>query len=113
MDKKDVLAGLFASWDAIDQLLAELPEADWRTPTPLPQWDLHDVVAHLIGAESMLLGIATPAPDVDVTTLAHVKNDRPTRTSPALTPDSPSTRWRPAWVSWSASWAGPRTAPGF
>jgi len=75
LDKNDVLAGLFASWDAIDRLLADLPEDRWRTPTALPDWTVHDVVAHLIGTESMLLGIATPQPDVDVATLPHVRNE--------------------------------------
>ena len=70
----EVLDGLFASWDAIDRLLAGLPEAQWQTPTPLPGWSVHDVVAHVIGTESMLQGIATPEADVDVSTLKHVRN---------------------------------------
>lgn len=75
LDKADVLAGLFASWDSIDALLAELSESDWATPTSLPGWTVSDVVAHLIGTESMLLGIAAPQPDVDVAALDHVRND--------------------------------------
>ena len=75
LDKDEILAGLFASWNAIDRLLAELPEISWQIPTPLPDWAVRDVVAHIIGTESMLLGIATPEPDVDVTTLEHVHND--------------------------------------
>jgi uncharacterized protein (TIGR03083 family) len=35
---------------------------------------VHDVVAHIIGTESMLQGIPTPESDVDVTTLDHVRN---------------------------------------
>ena len=35
---------------------------------------MHDVVAHVIGTESMLLGIPIPESDVDVTTLDHVRN---------------------------------------
>jgi uncharacterized protein (TIGR03083 family) len=75
LDKADVLPGLFSSWDAIDQLLTGLPEVRWRTPTPLPGWRVRDVVAHLIGTESTLLGIATPEADVDLSALAHVHND--------------------------------------
>ena len=36
---------------------------------------MHDVVAHVIGTESMLQGVATPETDVDVSTLKHVRND--------------------------------------
>lgn len=74
LDKAQVLDGLFASWDAIDHLLTGLPDVRWKSPTPLPGWCVHDVVAHVIGAESMLQGIPTPESDVDVTTLDHVRN---------------------------------------
>ena len=74
LDKGEVLDGLFASWDAIDRLLDGLPDAAWKSPTPLPGWCVHDVVAHIIGTESMLQGIPTPESDVDVTTLDHVRN---------------------------------------
>ena len=36
---------------------------------------MHDVVAHVIGTESMLQGAGTPEADVDVSTLKHVRND--------------------------------------
>jgi uncharacterized protein (TIGR03083 family) len=72
--KDDVLEGLFASWDSIAALLADLSEDEWRTTTDLPGWDVHAVVAHMVGAESMLLGIATPEPDVDLATVEHVRN---------------------------------------
>jgi uncharacterized protein (TIGR03083 family) len=74
LEKSDVLDGLFASWDAIDRLVAGLPDARWQSPTPLPGWCVHDVVAHVIGTESMLSGIATPEADIDVATLDHVRN---------------------------------------
>jgi len=72
--KDDVLEGLFASWDCIAALLADLSEDEWRTATDLPGWDVHAVVAHMVGAESMLLGLATPEPDVDLATVEHVRN---------------------------------------
>lgn len=74
LDKDDVLAGVFASWDAIAVLSADLSEGEWRTATALPGWDVHDVVAHMVGTESMLLGLATPEPDVDLETVEHVRN---------------------------------------
>jgi uncharacterized protein (TIGR03083 family) len=75
LDKSDVLSGLFATWDSLDRLLTGLSEQQWQTPTPLPGWCVHDVVAHIIGTESVLQGISTPDADIDVTTLAHVRND--------------------------------------
>jgi uncharacterized protein (TIGR03083 family) len=74
LEKSDVLGGLFASWDAIDGLVSGLPDARWQSPTPLPGWCVHDVVAHVTGTESMLAGIATPQPDIDVAGLDHVRN---------------------------------------
>ena len=74
LDKDDVLEGLCASWDSIAALLADLSEDEWRTATALPGWDVHAVVAHMVGTESMLLGLATPEPDVDLETVEHVRN---------------------------------------
>ena len=75
LDKSDVLDGLFASWDNIDSLVGDLPDPQWTRPTSLPGWDVHDVVAHVVGTESMLQGAGTPEADVDVSTLKHVRND--------------------------------------
>ncbi|KAA8962846.1 maleylpyruvate isomerase family mycothiol-dependent enzyme, partial [Mycobacterium sp.] len=75
LDKTDVLAGLFASWDALERLVSGLTPQQWQMPTPLPGWDVHAVVAHVIGTESALLGIATPESDTDVSALEHVRND--------------------------------------
>lgn len=74
LGKSAILDGLFASWDEIDRLMTGVPDAQWTAPTPLPGWCVHDVVAHVIGTESMLSGVATPQLDADVTTFAHVRN---------------------------------------
>ncbi|HXB87840.1 maleylpyruvate isomerase family mycothiol-dependent enzyme [Mycobacterium sp.] len=75
LDKSDVLSGLFGTWDSLDRLLTGLSEEQWQTPTPLPGWTVHNVVAHIIGTESVLHGISTPDADIDVSTLDHVRND--------------------------------------
>ncbi len=62
LEKSDVLAGLFTSWDDIARLLADLPDVRWTSPTPLPGWCVRDVVGHVIGTESMLLGSRHPTP---------------------------------------------------
>ena len=75
LDKSAVRSGLFSVWDDIDALLAGLSEAQWRAASPLPGWDVKALVAHMIGTESFLAGIAAPQPDIDVSTLGHVRND--------------------------------------
>jgi uncharacterized protein (TIGR03083 family) len=74
LDKSETLAALVASWDDIDRLLADVPDVLWTSPTPLPGWCVHDVVAHVIGTESMLSGLPTPEAAVDVSTFDHVRN---------------------------------------
>ena len=64
LDKSDVLAGLFGTWDSLDRLLTGLSEQQWRTPTPLPGWCVHNVVAHIIGTESVLQGLNAPDPRI-------------------------------------------------
>ena len=74
LDKSDVLLGLFGTWDSLDQLLSGLSEKQWQAATPLPGWCVHNVVAHIVGTESMLQGLNTPDADIDLTTLDHVRN---------------------------------------
>lgn len=75
LDKPAVLAGLFAVWEDIDTLISGFDAAQWQAPTALPGWKVHDVIAHLVGTESMLQGAGTPDADIDVSTLKHVRND--------------------------------------
>lgn len=70
-----IIAALDEQWHAIDTALSELPGDDWFRPTALPGWTVHDVVAHLIGTESMLTGIAPPKIGIDVHALGHVHNE--------------------------------------
>jgi uncharacterized protein (TIGR03083 family) len=74
LDKDDTLAGLFAAWGDIERVLNRVPAERWRAPTPLPGWSVQDVVAHIVGTESMLKGVPTPASNIDVMTLGHVHN---------------------------------------
>ena len=75
LDKPAVLAGLFEVWRELDDLVGDLGESQWQTATSLPGWNVHDVIAHLIGVESMLRGVDTPEADIDVSTLEHVRNE--------------------------------------
>lgn len=62
-------------WASIADLLGSLTDAQWQLPSPLPGWDVHDNVAHIAGAEAMLLGRPVPDIDVDRTVAEHVRND--------------------------------------
>jgi uncharacterized protein (TIGR03083 family) len=55
-------------------LLSGLSEQQWQAATPLPGWCVHNVVAHIVGTESMLQGLNAPDADIDLTTLDHVRN---------------------------------------
>ncbi|MFH5208052.1 maleylpyruvate isomerase family mycothiol-dependent enzyme [Antrihabitans sp. NCIMB 15449] len=74
-DKQAITTTLFDEWKTIEDLLAQLDEDSWNAPTALPEWTVHDVVAHLVGTESFLAGVQPPPTEVDVKALAHVHND--------------------------------------
>ncbi|MGH3355521.1 MAG: maleylpyruvate isomerase family mycothiol-dependent enzyme [Nocardioidaceae bacterium] len=63
----DPLAGYIAAWKHsaadVEDLVAELDDAEWARPTDCPGWSVRDVVAHLAAIESELAG--APGPDVD------------------------------------------------
>jgi uncharacterized protein (TIGR03083 family) len=75
LDRREVLDGLFGCWDEIDELLAGLSDGQWDAQTDLPGWRVHDVVSHIIGTESFLMGVPAPTPDCDVSQLPHVHNE--------------------------------------
>jgi uncharacterized protein (TIGR03083 family) len=75
LDRADVLLGLFHCWEEIEDVLTALSDEQWEAPTALPGWRVKDVVAHLIGTESVLLGIRSPVPDTDLFALPHVHNE--------------------------------------
>jgi uncharacterized protein (TIGR03083 family) len=56
-------------------VVGDLSDSEWEQSTSLPGWTVHDVVAHVIGTESMLQGLGTPEADIDVSALEHVRND--------------------------------------
>lgn len=64
---------LHADWAALDELCAGLTPEQWATPTCLLGWSVQDVLAHVVGTESMLAG--DPTPTVDVSHLPHLRND--------------------------------------
>ncbi|AHH15980.1 hypothetical protein NONO_c11730 [Nocardia nova SH22a] len=74
-DRASLIAALSDQWDALAHLVSGLDAAQWRTPSPLPGWSIFDVLAHVVGTESMLLGEPLPEVGTDVRGLAHVRNE--------------------------------------
>jgi uncharacterized protein (TIGR03083 family) len=70
-EKDRVVELLGTEWSTIADLLAGLGDEEWPRPA-LPGWDVHDVLAHLIGTERMLTGDQYPDPAIDAG--AHVRN---------------------------------------
>ncbi|MEU4342503.1 maleylpyruvate isomerase family mycothiol-dependent enzyme [Nocardia sp. NPDC023852] len=79
-NRTEQIALLSRQWEAIETLVAALDEDRWRIPAPLPGWTVFDVVAHVVGTESWLLGERPPAHDpsrvkTDVRMLPYVRNE--------------------------------------
>ncbi|MET8775470.1 maleylpyruvate isomerase family mycothiol-dependent enzyme [Nocardia sp. NPDC004654] len=79
-DRTELTALLTEQWDAIAALVADLDENRWRTPSKLPGWTVFDIVAHVVGTESWLLGEKPPPHDpmrekTDVRSLPYVRNE--------------------------------------
>ncbi|WP_305094551.1 maleylpyruvate isomerase family mycothiol-dependent enzyme [Prescottella sp. R16] len=73
--RDEVVDALTEQWSVLGDLLATVDGDAWMTPTALPGWTVRDVVAHLIGTESMLDGVPTPTTALNVRSLPHVRND--------------------------------------
>ena len=54
-----MLADLAAEGERLDELVAGLDEAGWRTPTPAAGWDVATQVAHLAWTDEAALAAAT------------------------------------------------------
>lgn len=71
--KRDVIVPILVDeFDALSELCGRFTEDDWATPTCLPGWTVKDVISHIIGTESMLLG--DQPPPVNVPEYDHVRN---------------------------------------
>lgn len=73
MPNATLIDNLRAEWASIDALLSRLGTEQWSLPSVLPGWTVQDIVAHLIGTESILAGVR--APEVDIGDAAHVHNE--------------------------------------
>ncbi|GAB2734810.1 maleylpyruvate isomerase family mycothiol-dependent enzyme [Streptomyces bullii] len=62
------------SIEAISELVQPLAEADWNRRTPCPGWSVRDIVSHVIGLDSEMLGDPRPIHTLP-RDLFHVTND--------------------------------------
>ena len=69
----DTIDKLEETWRSISEFCAALTEAQWKTPTQLPNWSVQDNLSHLIAFEAEFHGI--PRPDHTAPDKSHVKND--------------------------------------
>jgi uncharacterized protein (TIGR03083 family) len=72
VDRTQVVVLLRHQFAALDELGASLTTEQWDEPTCLPGWSVRDVLSHVIGTESMLIG--DPTPTADVSHLHHMRN---------------------------------------
>src|SRR5215472_434639 len=66
--EKDLVVELLGcEWANIEDLMAGLDDEQWSLPA-LPGWDVHDVLAHMIGTERSLAGATFPDVPTDLGT---------------------------------------------
>ncbi|MEE3852363.1 maleylpyruvate isomerase family mycothiol-dependent enzyme [Gordonia sp. LSe1-13] len=64
---------LVAQWATLERVVTPLSDDEWAAPSILPGWSVADVIAHVVGTESLLEGRDVPTTR-DVTALEHVRN---------------------------------------
>jgi uncharacterized protein (TIGR03084 family) len=97
----DVLDDLATESTRLESLVAGLPEAAWRTPTPAPGWDVATQIAHLTWTDEAAFTAATDKEGWDalvLETLADPEHvvDRAALTGGIAAPQVILDRWRSA-----------------
>jgi uncharacterized protein (TIGR03083 family) len=72
VDHQQMVDLLHREYGALAELCRALTPTQWATPSCLPGWTVHDVLAHVVGTESMLAGQAPP--EADISHLVHMRN---------------------------------------
>ncbi|RPA12803.1 maleylpyruvate isomerase family mycothiol-dependent enzyme [Gordonia sp. OPL2] len=68
-----VVTALTDEWTVLDDLVTSVTDEQWQAASVLPGWTVADIIAHVIGTESMLDGRAVDS-TTDVASLDHVHN---------------------------------------
>jgi uncharacterized protein (TIGR03083 family) len=71
----EVTGALAAEYTALDALLSALEPDEWRAASPCPGWDVHDVVAHIVGTELAQAGDPPPRELPTSWKTAHLHNE--------------------------------------
>jgi uncharacterized protein (TIGR03083 family) len=69
----DLVSLLERAWRSLDDLCARLTPEEWARPTECPGWTVKDIMSHMAGTESWLLG--RPLANHDPESIDHVKNE--------------------------------------
>lgn len=72
VDRDRAVALLQGEFAALGGLCRQLAPEEWSAPSSLPGWTLHDVLAHVVGTESALLGASVPS--VEPPSLERLRN---------------------------------------
>ncbi|MGC4110006.1 MAG: TIGR03084 family metal-binding protein [Nocardioides sp.] len=96
-----VLVDLAAESDRLDRLVADLPDAAWRTPTPAAGWDVATQIAHLAWTDEAAYAAAADAEQWDALVLEMLADpehavDRAALTGGIAAPAVLLERWRTA-----------------
>jgi uncharacterized protein (TIGR03083 family) len=75
MNKDRIVDALTEEWRNITELMSPMTETQWGSSSILPGWSVQDIVAHIIGTESMLAGETAPPARRDLRDSDHVHND--------------------------------------
>jgi uncharacterized protein (TIGR03083 family) len=62
------------SIESIYELVASLPDGEWNRATECPAWSVRDIVSHIIGVETELLGDPRPIHSLPID-VRHMTND--------------------------------------
>jgi uncharacterized protein (TIGR03083 family) len=61
MSDQHIVDDLAAVWQSIEDLCATLTPEQWALPTDCPGWSVQDLLSHMVGTESKILGRSSPA----------------------------------------------------
>jgi uncharacterized protein (TIGR03084 family) len=103
-----VLADLATEGDRLEALVADLPEAGWRTLTPAAGWDVATQVAHLAWTDEAAVAAAGDRPRWDALVLEALTDvdgvvDRAALSGGAADPPDLLGRWRTARTALAAA----------
>jgi uncharacterized protein (TIGR03086 family) len=62
------LGGYRRALDGFGEMLSQVPDERWESPSPCTEWSARDVAGHMIGGQHMILALATGAQPPEINT---------------------------------------------